>query len=76
MIETIFTMDLNYFNFLKFSIVVEDRRPDLSIEEAQIELGYKYKILIYCKIFNKTFSYVGHSLLPGSFFLNDKECDF
>ena len=76
MVNTIFETSINYFNLLRFSIVIEDRRPELSIDDAYIKLGYKYKILIECKIFNKTFSYVGHALRPGSFFLNDKECDF
>lgn len=77
-VETIAILDksFNCLGMIKFNIIIEDRRPDLSEEEAQIQLGYKYKVLIDLKIFFHSYSFVFHTLYKGSVFINDSEYKF
>ena len=63
------------FNIWLFSvsIYIEDRRPDLTVDEAKISPGYKYKTFVNVKIFGKRISYTSRSLRAPNIFINDSE---
>jgi hypothetical protein len=49
--------------FVRVQVVVEDRRPDLSEEEARLTLGYKYKTMITVWFFGRPkFYYISRSV--------------
>lgn len=60
------------FGRIKFSYTLEDRRPDLSEDEAITSLGYKYKMLINVRFFGFTVSIVAHTPRPGLLKVNDR----
>jgi hypothetical protein len=54
------------FGLFAIEYIVEDRRPDLTYEQAMERLGYKYKHLIYVR-----FAWIKHSWVIHS----KNECD-
>lgn len=56
-----------------FDYVKEDRRPDLTQEQARLELGYKFKHTIFFRCFNKTISLTIRSISPGIMWVNGEE---
>lgn len=59
------------FGLFKYSIVVNDYRPDLSSEDARLTIGYKYivKISVYCIC--HSFNYMVYTLQTGLLDIND-----
>lgn len=55
--ETITEFHKNFI-FVSIWYIVEDRRPDLTMEEAQTLMGYKYKTQLTVNLFLKTYSFV------------------
>ena len=66
-------IEKNYIVF-QYYFLVEDRRPDLTENEALEKIGYKYKVQFSIYIFGKkVLSYIGHTALRGYINLNGKE---
>lgn len=57
----------------RFWMLIEDRRPDLTSEEAKTRLGYKYKTQIKIDFMFTTYSYIFRHLYRGSRFINGSE---
>lgn len=48
--------------FIKFSYIIEDRRPDLNHKQARETVGYKYKVSISIKFFSYYRSFLFHTI--------------
>lgn len=48
--------------FIKFSYIIEDRRPNLNHKQARETVGYKYKISISIKFFRYYRSFLFHTI--------------
>jgi hypothetical protein len=71
--EIILEENVNFFKLFSFWLLVEDRRPDLTTDQARVVLGYKYKIQIRVKLLWKKYSLVFKTLNIGFISINGKE---
>lgn len=63
---TLYEYSFSFLNIVKFNYILEDRRPDLTIDEAVDQLLYKFKHQFNFKfIFSKSISLICHSLSTG-----------
>ena len=63
------------FKLVSFRYILEDRRPDLHWKEANNQLGYKYKHVIYIRFLWYKVGIVINSIYTGGFFVNGKEIE-
>lgn len=63
--KTLREIKIGFEPFLFFRYVLEDRRPELSEEEAETELGYKYKHQIDFVLCGNRHSFIIRSLKVG-----------
>lgn len=74
--KTVREVERSYlFGWVAFFYVLEDRRPDLTEEQAKATLGYKYKLLVTVRLFGFKASVVTHTLTPGLLFVNEREVE-
>ena len=59
-------------NLISINIIQEDRRPDLTEDEARVKLGYKYKTQIEVVFFMLKYSFIFHTLTVGFIYENKK----
>lgn len=51
--EIVYCEKRRHLLFITIHVFVEDRRPDLSYEQARTELGYKWKYFVEVYVFGK-----------------------
>lgn len=62
-----------FFGLVSVRYILEDRRPDLTEDEARKTYNYKYKLMTMFRCFWFRISTINHTYTPGSLFINGKE---